>query len=397
MQDFWLSDSEIEEVSGMMQSLSETYNKYISYLSDEIVGAELEELADNYSLDNTRIDGIVSSLFSFPRAFDKSQKVGSKVMKHLKTGSFLNFFDYTVKVDNLVNTFGKISFIPQSNINGFKNMFLKSSVSYITDYLMKTTIEEFRLKDGSINDGFIDIILNNIVSLTKQSYGTFPDAYNEIISKVIPGDFISSLLTFEEDKSEVEKVVDMLIHLSTSHLNELTQPLSDDPFFSILSILNPLQKKEKTIVETLGEAIKSVDVSGITKVKAAGIVLNRASNMYEKQKKSAYSFLIGLADSIPDTSSFMAELFKEKEDPKKKTKIAKQPIEKNKSKLNKNPDASKETAQAKKEIDEEVIDNIKSKEVKDEKTLLGNVADYILEGGWANFDLLEKEFSKFWQ
>jgi hypothetical protein len=418
MTDFWLKKSETQKVVETIDSITRMYTDYFVSMSSELMGVEVsgsskskKETKKKNQEENKKqketglnplhvITGIGETINQYNKAFDG-------LFKNIKTSFFLNYFNYTINIGNVLGEAKRNPLIPNYHVDILKNMYMNTSIDYIIDFLVKSSVEDFRLNDGSINDEIVDIILNNLTKLTKTSYRFLPDIYNDMLEKVIPGNFIASMLTFQDNRTEYEKVLDMLIHLTPLTINDLKSPIIDDPFLGVLSILAPRQKKEKTIVEALGEGIRSLDISGYSKVKAADILLNRASDTYEQQKKLASNFLESLVSSIPVSDKTEKEKTKAKKTMQKSEQAAqsknnveqtdqstgKQKDVSNKEQTSKQKQPSKQEQSGKKGLDEVKLDDLV--ESPEEENILVNIASKILNGDWVDFDIIEKEIYKF--
>ena len=390
----WLDKSEAMKVVETVEAITKIYSDYFFSITDEFSGKKAEKKKPKKELEQKsgQAQDVKKALEEKPKSLDlageffdlnKTLKSYNNIFggffKNTKAAFFLNYFNYAISLNNVFAKAKENPLIPDFQVDILKNVYMDNSVDYVIDYLMHASVEDFKMNDGSLNDEFINLVLNNVTKITKISYKAFPDIYNDIITKVIPGDFITSLVTYTDDKSELEKVVDMFIHLSTANLNELSIPLSNDPFFSVLSLVNPKEKKEKTIVETLGEAINKFDISGLSKVKAAGIIINRASDMYEQQKNFASNFLEQLVKSFPTSFTDKAE------DDRQKAEVKKEEI-----KSVKKPSKKKDCAKKGKQ-------EVEVSKAKDEDDILSLIAKTVLSGDWVNFDKIEEELSKFWK
>lgn len=412
MDKLWLNKSETQKVVETIEGITKIYNDYFSEISKEFLGIDIgenkEKNVDNQNSDDNekkqedKFLGI-ENLINFNRTLGNYNKMFDGLFKNMKASFFLNFFNYTLNINNVFVQAKRSSIIPDFQIDILKNMYLNNSIDYIVDFLMHNSVEDFKSNDGSINDELVDLILNNVTKLTKTTYRNFPDVYQEILAKVIPGEFIISLLTYADDRTELEKVVDMFIHLSTTNYSDLSVPLIDDPFFGILNSIFPGKKKEDTIVDTLAHAIKEFDISGLSKVKAAGIIINRASDLYEEQKNFANSFLNQLVESIPskeiedeDEDEGQENVDKEgKETGITENAKVKEKQGKGKNKVGNKPKTAENGKKVKsgKKVKDENIDT----KPEDEDDLISSVAKQILDGEWVNFDLIESELFKLWK
>lgn len=409
MDKLWLNKSETQKVVETIEGITKIYNDYFSEISKEFLGIDIGENEekdvnnqnsdDNEKEQEDKFLGI-ENLINFNRTLGSYNKMFDGLFKNMKASFFLNFFNYTININNVFVQAKRSSIVPDFQIDILKNMYLNNSIDYIIDFLMHNTIEDFKSNDGSINDELVDLILNNVTKLTKTTYRNFPDVYQEILAKVIPGEFIISLLTYADNRTELEKVVDMFIHLSTTNYSDLSVPLIDDPFFGILNSIFPGKKKEDTIVDTLAHAIKGFDISGLSKVKAAGIIINRASDLYEEQKNFANSFLNQIVESIPSKED---EIEKDVDIEDKEAGInentkVKEKQGKAKNKDENKPETDKNGKKGKKVKTEKKVkdENIDTKP-EDEDDLISSVAKQILDGEWVNFDLIESELFKLWK
>ncbi len=405
MGDFWLRKSETQKIVETIDSITKMYSDYVAGVSKEFFGVNL---LDSFSEDDNdkekgRGHGLnpLDLLTDFGKTVNSYNQMFDGLFKNMKTSLFLNYFNYTINIGNVLSEAKKNPLIPNYQIDILKNMYMNTTIDYVVDYLVQSSVQDFKLNDGSINDDIVDIVLNNVTKLTKISYNFLPDIYDEMLTKVIPGNFVASLLTYQDDRTEFEKAVDMLIHLTPVTPVNFKSPIIDDPFLGVFSILAPKQKKEKTIVETLGNAISKLDISGYSKVKASEILLNRASDAYEKQKNVAGNFLQSLIDSIP---------VKDEGVKKEKTQVTqnqdgeKIPDSSSQETLkgNKKQSAQQKSNQSvngKQSKSPTKSDNIKKpvKEIEQGEDILASIAGQILNGEWVNFDLIEKEIYKFFE
>jgi hypothetical protein len=393
MDKLWLDKNETMKVVETVEAITKIFGDYFFKITDEFsspkrspetpkpkkLGAKEEKKEESLLPDMK----LVGEFFDLSKAIEGYNNVFGGLFKNTKAACFLNYFNYAISLNNVFAKAKSNPLIPDFQIDLLKNIYMDRSVDFVVDYLMHASVEDLKMNDGSLNDEFIDLVLNNVAKITKLSYKAFPDVYNDIVTKVIPGDFITSLITYKDDRNELEKVVDMFIHLSTVNLSDLSIPLSNDPFLSILSLVNPKEKKEKTIVETLGEAISKFDISGLSKVKAAGIIINRASGIYEQQKGFASDFLKQFVQSIPTTFSEGKKNIENDIDEKTEKRDGESA-----KKTGKNPSKAKALKPEEK---------AETESVKGEDDLLSLIAKSVLSGEWVNFDKMEEEISKFWK
>ena len=398
MKDLWLRKNETQKLMETVESLTKSYGDFFSQFTKDVVGVDLlasgetgktqkdkkkkAEAPDKNGKETSFLDlvtGFIIPANPFNRAMDG-------LFKNMKTTVFMNFFNYSIKMNSVFSEAKKNPFISDYQVNMMRNMYLDNTLDYIMDFLVKNRVDDFKLKDGSLNDEIIDIILNNVTKLAKTSYRVFPDIYNDVLTKIIPGDFIQSLLTYQDDRSEMEKVIDMLIHLSPQNFGDILMPLDQDPFLGALSMLNPREtKKEKTVVEALGDAIKKFDISGYSKVKAAGIIINRASDIYEEQKRMADTFLKTLVDSIPISEEKIPEEIA-RESEKEKTQAKKG------AKAKKHVNSQSGT-QEKNDHSTPIIET----QNEQEESLIAFMAKKLLEGEWVNFEKIENQIYRFFE
>ncbi len=403
MKDLWLRKNETQKLMETVESLTKSYSDYFSQFTRELTGLDLSSKKKNSSIKTdskkkpaekgkTEVASLIDFLSGFTNPLNQANRAMDGLFKNMKTTVFMNFFNYSIKMNSLFSEAKKNPFIPEYQVDMMRNMYLDNTLDYIMDFLVKSTVEDFKLNDGSLNDEIIDIILNNVTKLAKTSYRVFPDIYNDVLTKIIPSDFIQSLLTYQDDRTEVEKVIDMLIHLTPQNITDFKMPLEQDPFLGMLSLLNPREtKKEKTIVDALGDAIQKFDISGYSKVKAAGIIINRASDIYEEQKRLADGFLKALVDSIPVSEEKIPEdIIKEKD-----TKSASTGKKTNKpGKTEPSPETgSKKTSNKNPKTGDVKIEA----ESQEEESLIAFMAKKLLDGEWVNFEKIENHIYRFFE